>query len=100
MKKLISGLMVGLITATCAMTTMAAPQEHKKQPSMQHMNKKPMPPKHNVQQGSKQMNKGSHFSKNNQHLTHDKKSQHGFSNHNKKDGHKPQPMSPKQDHRR
>lgn len=53
MKKIISGLLVGLVTASFTMTTMAAPvQDHKKpQPSKHHVKKAPThkaPIKHHV----------------------------------------------------
>lgn len=50
MKKLISTLMIGIVTSACAMTTMAAPSfDHQKTSAPHQMNKKPMPPKHNSQ---------------------------------------------------
>lgn len=53
MKKIISGLVIGLMAASFTMTTMAAPaQDHKKLPQKHHIDKKPQPPKHIVKKGS------------------------------------------------
>lgn len=53
MKKIISGLLVGLVAASFTMTTMAAPvQDHKHPPAKHHIDKKPQPPKHDSRKGS------------------------------------------------
>lgn len=66
MKKLISTLMVGIVASACAMTTMAAPSfDHRAGPAPHQMDKKPMPPKHGMNQGSKFNSKQNHFNQNN-----------------------------------
>lgn len=52
MKKIISGLLVGLMATSFTMTTMAAPvQDHKQPPAQHHIDKKPQPPKHDMKRG-------------------------------------------------
>lgn len=49
MKKLISGLMIGVITSVCTMSAMAAPADHRGHhpvPAAHHFGKKPLPPQH------------------------------------------------------
>ncbi|NHC03881.1 hypothetical protein G9F31_08870 [Acinetobacter sp. 187] len=62
MKKLISTLMIGLVTATCAMTTMAAPSHHDShrydRKSVHHVGfKKHAPKKHFSQHDRRDMRK-------------------------------------------
>ena len=94
MKKLLSGLMVGIIASTCAMTTMAAPSfDHRDPPKPHKVDKKPMPPK----AGFHKYNH--HDQRNNQHFK-NQKDHKGFLNANDrhdKNGphHKMPPMPPK-----
>ena len=49
MKKIISGILVGLMATSFTMTPMAAPvQDHKQPPAQHHIDKKPQPPKHDM----------------------------------------------------
>jgi len=88
MKKLISSLMIGLIASTCAITTMAAPHDHKKQPAPHQINKKPLPHKHVTQQNMKPAHQSNHFNK-----THYKNNQHSAQNQHF--AHQVKPIPPK-----
>ncbi|KGT48782.1 hypothetical protein [Acinetobacter sp. HR7] len=77
MKKLISGLMVGLITATATMSAMAAPShKHHVPPHAAHFDHKPMPHKGGFHKAPPKP----HFNKHDVHHKFDKKDHKGFFN--------------------
>lgn len=64
MKKIISGLLVGLVTASFTMTTMAAPvQDHKHPPAKHHIDQKPQPSKHDFRKGADHKAPSKHHAK-------------------------------------